>query len=65
MDMTLTCASDAYKVQSVGRGGRCRRRGEREWTETAQNIGGSIRGRGGNGSFQVVAEAAGFSASIA
>jgi hypothetical protein len=64
MDMNLTCASDAYKfnlsAEVVAAGGEV----SGKWTETAQNIGGSIRGRGGNGSFQVVAEAAGFNASI-
>jgi hypothetical protein len=35
------------------------------WSETSRNIGGNIQGRGANGSFQVVAQAAGFGASIA
>jgi len=34
------------------------------WSETSRNIGGSIQGRGANGSFQVIAQAAGFSSSI-
>jgi hypothetical protein len=35
------------------------------WSETSRNIGGSIQGHGANGSFQVIAQAAGFSSSIA
>ena len=34
------------------------------WSETSRNVGGNIQGRGANGSFQVVAEAAGVKASI-
>lgn len=65
MEMTLTCASDAYKfilsanVQSAGgaiSGG---------WSEASRNISGSLQGRGGGGNFEVVASAAGFNANIA
>lgn len=64
MDMNLTCASDAYKFNlraSVSAAG-----GDvtGTWSETSRNIGGSIQGRGANGSFQVVAQAAGFNANI-
>jgi hypothetical protein len=34
------------------------------WSETSRNVGGNIQGRGANGSFQVIAQAAGFSSSI-
>jgi len=34
------------------------------WSETSRNVGGSIQGRGANGSFQVIAQAAGFSSNI-
>ena len=65
MDMSLTCASDAYKFNLlaavVAAGGEVRG----TWNETSRNIGGDIHGRGANGSFQVVAQAAGFGASIA
>jgi len=64
MDMALTCASDSYRfnlqASVVAAGGEVRG----SWSETSRNVGGSIQGRGGNGSFQVVAEAAGFNASI-
>jgi hypothetical protein len=64
MDMTLTCASDAYKfalqASVVDQGGAV----SGNWSETSRNIGGSLQGRGGGGNFQVVAQAAGFSARI-
>lgn len=65
MEMTLTCASDAYRfalaASVVDQGGNV----TGTWTETSRNVGGSLQGRGGGGNFQVVAQAAGFSARIA
>ncbi len=65
MEMVLTCASDAYKINLaadvVAAGGQV----TGKWTESSRNIGGSIQGRGAAGSLQVVAEAAGFAANIA
>ena len=65
MDMNLTCASDAYKfnllAEVVAQGGEV----TGKWSETSRNVGGSIQGRGASGSFHVIAEAAGFSSSIA
>ena len=65
MDMSLTCASDAYRftllAAVVAQGGEV----TGNWSETSRNVGGSIQGRGANGSFQVIAQAAGFSSSIA
>jgi len=62
--MALTCASDAYRFNLqaavVAAGGEV----SGTWSETSRNVGGSIQGRGANGSFQVVAQAAGFSSSI-
>jgi len=64
MNMTLTCASDAYKFQLsanvVDQGGAV----SGTWSESSRNVGGSIQGRGAGGSLQVVAEAAGFAANI-
>lgn len=64
MDMSLTCASDAYRFNLlaavVAAGGEV----TGTWSETSRNIGGSIQGRGAGGSFQVIAQAAGFAASI-
>ena len=65
MDMSLTCASDAYKFNLlaavVAQGGEV----TGSWSETSRNVGGSIQGHGANGSFQVIAQAAGFSSNIA
>lgn len=64
MEMTLTCASDAYKfnlaANVVDGGGQV----TGTWTESSRNVGGSLQGRGGHGNFQVVASAAGFNANI-
>jgi hypothetical protein len=64
MDMNLTCASDAYRFNLlaavVAQGGEV----TGSWSETSRNVGGAIEGRGANGSFQVIAQAAGFSSSI-
>ena len=64
MDMSLTCASDAYKfnlaANVVDQGGAV----SGTWSESSRNIGGTLQGRGGGGNFQVVASTAGFNASI-
>ena len=65
MQMTLTCASDAYKFQLaanvVDQGGAV----SGNWTETSRNISGTLQGRGaGGGNFDVVAGTAGFNANI-
>jgi hypothetical protein len=64
LDMSLTCASDAYKFNLlaavVAAGGEV----SGTWSETSRNVGGAIQGRGANGSFQVIAQAAGFNANI-
>ncbi len=64
MEMSLTCASDAYKfnlaASVVAEGGAV----SGNWTESGRNIGGSLQGRGGGGNFQVVASAAAFNARI-
>jgi hypothetical protein len=65
MDMSLTCASDAYKfnltANVVDQGGAI----SGQWSETSRNITGSLSGRGGGGNFQVTAVTAGFNANIA
>ena len=64
MNMSLTCASDAYKFNLtaavVSEGGAL----TGTWAETSRNVGGSLAGRGGGGNFQVVASSAGFNANI-
>ena len=64
MRMALYCASDSYKlsfsadVVSDGRsiGG--------QWSEASHGLSGPLHGRGGGNSFHVVAQGAGFNASI-
>jgi hypothetical protein len=64
MTMTLTCASDAYKFQLAAnvadQGGAV----SGNWTETSRNISGTLQGRGGAGSFDVLASTGGFNANI-
>ena len=65
MEMSLTCASDAYKfnltASVVDQGGAI----TGQWSETSRAITGSLSGRGGGGNFQVTAITAGFNANIA
>jgi hypothetical protein len=64
MDMTLTCASDAYKFNLQGdivsEGGAI----SGSWSESSRGVNGTLQGRGANGNFQVVASSAGFNANI-
>jgi hypothetical protein len=64
MNMTLTCASDAYKFQLaanvVDQGGAI----SGSWTETSRAVSGTLTGRGGGGNFEVTANAATFNANI-
>lgn len=64
LDMSLTCASDAYKfnlaANVVDQGGAV----SGTWSESSRNIAGTLQGRGGGGNFQVIASTAGFNASI-
>ncbi|MBA2399913.1 MAG: hypothetical protein H0V72_14650 [Bradyrhizobium sp.] len=65
MEMSLTCASDAYKfnltASVVDQGGAI----VGSWSETSRGINGSLSGRGGGGIFQVTAVTVGFNANIA
>jgi hypothetical protein len=64
LTMTLTCASDAYKINLganiVDQGGQV----TGTWTETSRNISGVLQGRGGGGNFQIVVSTAGFNANL-
>lgn len=65
MEMSLTCASDAYKFNLAA---SVKAEGSAitgSWSEASRNISGSLQGRGGSGNFEVVASAAGFNANIA
>jgi hypothetical protein len=64
MQMSLTCASEAYRfnlqADVVDEGGAV----SGNWSESSRNVSGTLQGRGGNGSFQVMASAGGFNANI-
>jgi hypothetical protein len=64
LTMTLTCASDAYRFQLsanvVDQGGAV----SGTWSEASRGVSGTLQGRGGGGSFEVVASTAGFNANI-
>jgi hypothetical protein len=64
MKLSLVCASDAYRFNLEGsvvdEGGRI----SGNWSESTRNISGTLQGRGGNGSFEVLASAPGFNANI-
>ena len=64
LNQTLVCASDSYKFDL--RTNVVAERGSisGSWTESSRGINGNLAGRAGNGNFQVIATAAGFSANI-
>jgi hypothetical protein len=64
MAMTLTCASDAYKFQLSADIVDERGAVSGTWSEASRSVSGTLQGRGGGGTFQVVASAAGFNANI-
>jgi hypothetical protein len=64
MDMTLTCASDAYKFDLQGSVVSEGSAISGSWSESSRGVSGTLEGRGGNGNFQVQASAAGFNANI-
>jgi len=64
MEMSLTCASDAYKFNL---GANVKAEGSAitgSWSEASRNISGSLQGKGSGGNFEVVASTAGFNANI-
>jgi hypothetical protein len=65
MEMSLTCASDAYKFNL---GASVKAEGSAitgSWTETSRNISGALQGRGSGGNYDLVASTAGFNANLA
>jgi hypothetical protein len=65
MELSLTCASDAYKFNLSA---NVRSEGSAitgSWSEASRNISGALQGHGGGGNFEVVASTAGFNANIA
>jgi len=64
LTLSLTCASDAYRFDL---GGNVVAQGATisgNWSESSRNVSGTLQGRGGNGSFDVIASAPGFNANI-
>ena len=64
LNQTLTCASDSYKFDLSTNVIAERGSISGSWSESSRGINGNLAGRGGNGNFQVVATAAGFTANI-
>lgn len=65
MEMSLTCASDAYKFNL---GANVTAQGNAisgSWTETSRNISGSLQGRASGGNYDLAVTAAGFNANLA
>src|SRR4051794_30302442 len=64
LKQSLTFARDSYRfnlsTNVIARGGSL----SGTWSESSRNVNGTLEGRGGNGNFQVVASAPGFSADI-
>lgn len=65
LNLNLTCASDSYKFDLRGDVTSDHGALSGTWGESSRGIVGTLEGRGANGTFQVVAGAAGFTASIA
>jgi len=64
LNLSLVCASDSYKFDLRGDVISDRGALSGSWSESSRAVNGTLQGRGGNGNFQVVANAAGFTANI-
>jgi len=64
LNLNLVCASDSYKFDLRSNVVSDRGAMSGTWSEASRGVGGNIEGRGGNGNFQVVANAPGFTANI-
>lgn len=64
LNLTLVCASDSYKFDLRGNVVADRGALSGTWSEAIRGVNGSLEGRGGNGSFQVLASAPGLTADI-
>ena len=64
MQLTLTCASDAYKFGLQGDVEADGSAISGSWSETSRNVSGTLQGRGSAGNYQLVATTAGFNANI-
>jgi hypothetical protein len=64
LNQTLTCASDSYRFNLASNVMAQGSAISGTWSESTRNVSGTLEGRAGNGHFQVVASAAGFTANI-
>ena len=64
LNLGLTCASDSYKFDLSGNVVSDRGVLSGTWSESTRGITGSLQGRGTSGNFEVIANAAGFTASL-
>jgi hypothetical protein len=64
LNQTLTCASDSYKFNLASNVMAQGSAISGTWTEATRNVSGTIEGRAGNGVFNVIASAAGFTANL-
>ena len=64
LNLSLVCASDSYKFDLRGDVISDRGALSGSWSESSRGVTGTLEGRGANGNFQVVANAAGFSANL-
>src|SRR3982074_374153 len=64
LNQSLTCASDSYKFilasNVVAQGSAL----SGTWSESSRGVSGNLEGRGGNGNFQVIASAPGFTGNL-
>ena len=64
LNQSLTCASDSYKFilasNVVAQGSAL----SGTWSESSRGVSGNLEGRSGNGNFQVIASAPGFTANL-
>jgi hypothetical protein len=65
LNLDLTCASDSYKFDLKGNVISDHGALSGTWSESSRGVIGTLQGRGANGNFQVVANAAGFAANLA
>ena len=64
LNLTLVCASDSYKFDLSGNVISERGALSGTWSESSRGVNGTLEGRGANGNFQLVANAAGFAANL-
>jgi hypothetical protein len=64
LNQTLLCASDSYKFDLSSNVTSDNGALSGTWSESSKNVNGIVRGRGSNGSFEVIASSPGFTANI-